>query len=130
MLKIRSARLKSIVFVVIIAIAFLNSQVWAAVAELSWDANTAPELTGYRVHYGTTSGSYQNVVDAGTATTLEIDGLKPGQTYYFAVPAWFNSYETEYSDEVSISVPANATDSDSGGGGGGGGCFIQTAKLA
>lgn len=124
-------KVRSMVFVIMIASALLPAQAWAAVAEISWDTNTDPELSGYKVHYGTASGSYQNVVDAGTATTLEIDGLNPGQTYYFAVTACFNSYETEYSDEVSISVPANATDSDSGGGGGGGGggCFIQTAIL-
>lgn len=130
----RSIRLRSMAFVTIMALMFLPTQAWAAVAEISWDANTDPELSSYKVHYGTASGSYQNVVDAGKSTTIELDGLKPGKTYYFAVTACFNAYETEYSDEVSISVPAEASDVDTSGGGdgggGGGGCFIQTVTLS
>lgn len=111
------------VFLLIASVTFLHAQVWAAVAEVSWDPNPDPELSGYKVHYGVTSGNYQNVIETGKATTIEIDGLTPGQTYYFAVTACFNTDETEYSGEVSVSVPANATDGNTGGGGGG--CFIQ-----
>lgn len=120
----------SVIGAVIIALALLHVQAWGAVAEISWDANTDPELSGYRVHYGTASGSYQYVINASTATTIEIDGLKPGQTYYFAVTACFNDYETEYSHEVSVSIPDNAVRDQSGGSGGGGGCFMQTATLS
>ena len=134
MLKMRSFWLRTLMFVIIIVMAFIHAQAWAVVAEISWDANTDPELSGYKVHYGTVSGSYQNVIDAGKSTIIEFDGLNPGQTYYFAVTACFNSYETEYSDEVIISVPTAAdTPQASGGGsggGGGGGCFIQTASLS
>jgi hypothetical protein len=133
MMKMRSIRLWSLLFMITIALAFRPVQAWAAIAEISWDANTDPELSGYKVHYGTASGSYQNIIDAGKSTIIELDGLNPGQTYYFAVTACFNSYETEYSDEVSISIPTAADisqASDGSTGGGGGGCFIQTATFS
>ena len=55
---------------------------------LAWDANTDPELGGYKLYYGQTSGNYTGNVDVGNQTTYTLTGLTAGQTYYFAVTAY------------------------------------------
>ncbi|MFZ5875638.1 MAG: fibronectin type III domain-containing protein [Nitrospirota bacterium] len=61
--------------------------VFAADAILSWSPNTESDLAGYRVHYGTTSGVYPNVIDVGLVTAYTVTGLGPG-TYYFTLTAY------------------------------------------
>jgi len=59
----------------------------------SWDPNSDTYTAGYRVYYGTSSGSYQWSVDAGNQLSAPIN-VSPGSMYYFAVRA-YNSL-TEY----------------------------------
>lgn len=59
-------------------------------AVLSWDANTEPDLAGYRVYYGTAPRAYQLSVDVGNTTTYVVTGLGAG-AYYFAVTAYDNA---------------------------------------
>jgi hypothetical protein len=74
--------------------------------ELTWLPNTESDLAGYRVHIGTTSGSYHLPIDVGNTTTHKMTGLSPGQTYYFSVTAYNTSgYESGYSNEASKSIP-------------------------
>ena len=42
---------------------------------LAWDPSNAPDLGGYKLYYGMSSGSYSFVVDAGTQTTYTVTGL-------------------------------------------------------
>jgi hypothetical protein len=97
-----------------------------AFVTLAWDANTDAGVTGYRVHYGTSSRSYTLNLDAGSATTATVNGLSPSYTYYFAVEA-YNSGGTESapSNEVSFTTPGGTvgdiyfgfrTDGQAGGG--------------
>jgi hypothetical protein len=53
----------------------------------TWDPNTDAYTAGYRVYYGTSSGSYQWSVDAGNQVSAPIS-LSPGSLYYFAVRAY------------------------------------------
>ena len=55
---------------------------------LAWDANTDPELGGYKLYYGQTSGNYSANVNVGNQTTYTLTALTAGQTYYFAVTAY------------------------------------------
>ena len=74
----------------------------AAQVTLSWDANTEPNLAGYKVYYGVSSGNYQLYKDVGKTTTTSISSLQSGSTYYFAITAYDHSgSESEYSNEVS-----------------------------
>jgi len=83
--------------------------VWARAEQvtLAWDANTETDLAGYRIHYGTASGSYTASVDVHNVITYTVTGLNAGQTYYFAASAYDTSgTESGYSIEVRHSIPA------------------------
>jgi hypothetical protein len=68
---------------------------------LAWDISPDPEVTGYRVYYGTASRTYTNSVEAGNALTNTVAGLVSGVTYFFAVTAYNASgLESDYSREV------------------------------
>ncbi len=75
---------------------------------LAWNPDTDTTVTGYKVDYGETSGVYNAVVDAGARTMVEITGLLPGHTYYFAATAYTaTGLQSNYSDEISYTVPAS-----------------------
>ncbi|MBN1569652.1 MAG: fibronectin type III domain-containing protein [Acidobacteria bacterium] len=94
-------RLNSFLYVFIIFI--LAPFAAAGDVTLAWDPNTEPELLGYRLSYGTASGSYDTHVDVGNVTTHTVSGLLAG-TYYFAVKAYSADMESAYSNEVSATV--------------------------
>lgn len=81
-------------------------------ATLTWESPTTAsdgtpltDLAGYKIYYGTSSGNYTEVIDAGNVTTRTVGRLAPG-TYYFAVTAYNGSgYESDYSNEVSKTIP-------------------------
>jgi hypothetical protein len=60
-------------------------------AVLTWQASTDSKVTGYKVYYGTSSGSYMQTagqgISAGNNTTYTVSGLPTGTLYYFAVTA-------------------------------------------
>jgi hypothetical protein len=79
---------------------------------LTWDATTTntdgspiADLAGYKVYYGTSSGSYSTSVDVGNVTSVYIVDLTSGTTYYFAVTS-YNSFghESAYSNEFMVVV--------------------------
>ncbi len=73
-----------------------------AAITLAWLPNTEPDLAGYTVYYGRSSGIYEHVFDAGANTQVTISGLKAGTRYYFVVTA-YDTYgnESRPSKEVS-----------------------------
>lgn len=76
---------------------------WAAEVQLAWDPNSEPDLAGYRIHYGTASGSYSVHVDVGNVTAYTAPGLADQTRYYFVATAYDNaipSNESGYSNEV------------------------------
>jgi len=90
------------------ALGILACQSYSALAAsvtLAWDPSTDP-IQNYVVHYGGASGSYSATTNAGTSLTQTVQGLVEGQTYYFAVTGiGTNSLESDFSNEVSYSVP-------------------------
>jgi hypothetical protein len=82
---------------------------YAGDVTLEWDPNTETDLAGYKIYYGTASGSYSTPIPIGLQSTYTITGLEPG-TYYFAVTA-FNSdgLESAFSNEVSTAVAGTVT---------------------
>ncbi|BCS52366.1 hypothetical protein GSVR_06740 [Geobacter sp. SVR] len=77
---------------------------------LAWDPSTNQDgtplsnLAGYKVHYGTTSGTYTSVVTVDQGNTAAVNISEPG-TYYFVVTALdSDGNESGYSQEVSTVV--------------------------
>ena len=65
-------------------------------AVLAWDAVMDPNLSGYRIYYGTAPGTYLQSFDvARSDTTVTVMGLSSGTIYYFAATAY------------DMSIPAN-----------------------
>ena len=73
---------------------------------LQWDPNTEPELAGYKVYYGTTSGIYEKSIDVGDTTLYTVKGLAFETTYFFSATA-YNIYgcESEFADEITFTTP-------------------------
>lgn len=70
--------------------------------KLAWDSNTDADVAGYKIHYGTATGTYDHVIDVGNVTAYHLTGLKQGQTYFIVVTAYNTSnQESDYSNEVS-----------------------------
>ena len=85
----------------------ISSPGFAAQVSMAWDPNTESDLTGYRIHYGTASGSYATHIDVHKVTSYTVTGLSEGQTYYFADTAYDSAgNESGYSNPVSYTVPA------------------------
>ena len=86
------------------------SKVFAAQVTLAWDASTDPNVAGYKIHYGTTSGNYPAVVDVGNKTSCTIANLSAGTAYYFAATGYDSSgQESGYSNEVVFGSPSPCT---------------------
>jgi Fibronectin type III domain len=55
---------------------------------LAWDANVEPDIGGYKLHYGTSSGAYTQTIDVGNIATATVPNLPVGTTYFFVVTAY------------------------------------------
>jgi hypothetical protein len=77
---------------------------------LAWDPSPGPDISGYKIYYGTASGDYSQFVTVGNTTNATISGLLEGSTYYFAATA-YNSFdlESEACEEISYTIPAPIT---------------------
>ena len=117
---------------------FALSQSYALDVTLQWDANTEPDLDGYKVYYktgssgppynGTGATEGDSPIDIGNVTTYSLHGLTDGVTYFFAVTAYDNEVlplESGYSNEVSTLGTPSITSTSAGDGG----CFIATAAI-
>jgi Fibronectin type III domain len=73
---------------------------------LAWASSSGPNLAGYRVHEGTSSGTYTQTLDVGNRTTATISNLTAGVTYHFVVSAYNAAgVESAYSNEVAFTAP-------------------------
>lgn len=79
------------------------------IGRISWNANSEPDLAGYRVYWGTTiSGQYQNSVDVGNVTNMTLGPFLDSKRVYAAISAYDTSgNESALSVEVDMfySVP-------------------------
>lgn len=78
----------------------------AAEVTLAWDPNSESSVIGYTLYYGTASGVYTDSRDVGDETQYTLSGLTEDTTYYFAVTAYTDEDESDYSNEISYQVPA------------------------
>lgn len=123
--------LSGLLLLLLAVLSLLVPAAHAGQVTVAWDPNPEPEVAGYKVYYGTTSGSYTASIDAGSATSAVISGLQDGATYFFSAVAYdASNNESGFSSEITYAVPAAATPSAGGeASSGGGACFIATAAF-
>jgi hypothetical protein len=84
---------------------FFIQPVHAGSVNLAWDPVVTTALAGYKVHYGTQSGTYTTSVDVGNVVSCQVTGLTAGATYYFTVTAYGTSgQESPYSNEILTTI--------------------------
>jgi hypothetical protein len=72
---------------------------------LAWDANTQPDVTGYKVYYGLESGVYTASQNVGNVTTTQILVERGVRVYFVATCYTSTGTESGYSNQVSTVVP-------------------------
>lgn len=83
---------------------------------LSWDANQEPDLAGYRIYYGTASGSHSVKIDVGKINSYTLTHLETGRTYYFSATAYDTSgNESGFTEAVSFHLPGDGGDDGNSG---------------
>ena len=93
-------------FLIIVSFFLIYDIAHSSQITVAWNANSEPDLAGYKLHYGTSSGNYSTIVDVGDSLEHTITGLKKGVAYYFAATAYdTEGNESEYSEEISYTIP-------------------------
>ena len=96
------------VVAIVSSTALFPNRVSAGTATISWNANTEPDLAGYKVYYGTSPrtnscppGGYYDKIDIGNATSHTFNNLAKGKIYYFSITSYDkNNNESCFSDEA------------------------------
>ena len=107
----------------------------AGEATLSWNANSEPDLAGYKVYYGTSSGQYGTPIDVGNQTTHSLSGIPVGE-YFFAVSAYDTSgnqsgFSTEVSKTILEGSGGGGSQSSANSGSSVGGCgFLKSSSAS
>jgi hypothetical protein len=98
---------------IILLFAMPFSTAYAASVDLEWDPNTEPQLAGYKIYWGTSSGNYAFSKNVGNTTSSTITGLDEGKTYYFAATAYDGAgTESNYSNQITYTIPLSDSDGD------------------
>ena len=79
----------------------LSATGFSAQVTLAWNPNTEPNLAGYTIYYGTSSGNYSSSISLGNVTTSTVNNLSGGVAYFFVLTARNTvGLESGYSNEV------------------------------
>lgn len=77
---------------------------------LAWSApGSGPTPAGYKVKYGTSSGSYTTTIDVGNVTSYTVTSLTNGTLYYFIVVAYNAAGDGSNSNELSATPTAGGS---------------------
>jgi hypothetical protein len=83
----------------------LTNSTGIATATASWNPNSEPNIAGYKLSYGSQSGTYTTTIDVANVTTWLLT-LTSGQRYYFVVQAYNTSgLVSPRSSEVVYTAP-------------------------
>ena len=107
--------LKIAVLIVATLITWIGSA-HSANLTLRWDPPPEGNISGYNLYYGTNKNSFDHSIKGVKKTECTAWNLQPCLTYYFAVTAYNQTGESDYSNEVSyMARPSNDTDTDKDG---------------
>lgn len=107
-----------VILLIFIFLGVADNYALAGTATVTWNANTEPDLAGYKIYYGTSARTgtdpktctmcgYTTKVDVGKVTSYTFNSLTDGQTYYFSVAAYDTSNnESSFSAQVSKVIPS------------------------
>ncbi len=91
-----------LLFVVLSVVSFTAQSKPRGVVRLAWDASPDPNVVGYAVHVGTTSGQYTQTFDVRKRRTFTYRRAVVGRRYFFAVSAYNDGGLGPLSSEVSV----------------------------
>ena len=73
---------------------------------LNWTASTAADVAGYRVHRGTSPGTYTTTINLSSPVTSYNDqGLTSGTYYYVVTTVSTSGVESVFSNQVQVIIP-------------------------
>ncbi len=94
----------------LVALCTLSFCAPASALSVAWNPNPESDIASYQLSYGTSPGVRPTTINAGAATSVAVNGLQPGTTYYFAVTATNQSgLKSPASSEISYLVPTETT---------------------
>jgi hypothetical protein len=67
---------------------------------LAWDASPSVGVVDYRIHFGTNTGQYAFVTNAGLTLTQTVVLPHPGRWFFAATAVAANGLESDFSNEV------------------------------
>lgn len=80
------------------------AMVHAQQVTLAWDASPSPEVTAYRIHFGTNAGNYSFVTNAGLVRTQTVVLPHTGRWFFAATAVDANGLESDFSNQVEWEV--------------------------
>jgi len=109
-------RCSSVLAALIVGALIFPPAIFASQATLAWDPSPDPTVSSYRLYYGNASRDYPTVVEVGDRTTWTVPDLIENLPYFFAVTACDRyGNESDYSEEVSLTVYEDAEDLSTAG---------------
>jgi len=85
---------------------FIPAICYAVDVSISWNASEG--ATGYKIYYGQESGVYGQPLDVGDVVTYLRQNFPTGG-YYFALTAYNEFGESDFSDEVFVNILGHPT---------------------
>ena len=78
---------------------------WAALVHaqhvtLAWDASPSPEVTGYRIYFGTNAGNYPFATNASLVLTQTVILPHTGRWFFAATAVDASGLESDFSNEA------------------------------
>lgn len=90
---------------VTVPVATRAADIPAPPVSLAWSANPESDIAGYKIHFGTESGTYPTVYDVGAVTRAALPPMILGKTYYLALRAYNReSIEGPLSAELTVTA--------------------------
>jgi len=83
-----------------ILMVFCAAMVPAQQVTLAWDASPSPEVTAYRIYFGTNAGNYPFVTNAGLVRTQTVMLPHTGRWFFAATAVDANGLESDFSNMV------------------------------